>query len=302
MLRDTRITKVPDALDLIQHRWSTMSRDDLSQDEARRLALAAQGFDRPRPGGPVNATHLRRTIRQLGLIQLDFVNVVVPAHYQVPYSRLGPYERSRLDEIVYTRREFTEQWAHEASIVPMETWPLLRHRMETRRVRPYGFEKFLERNPEYVERVLGEVRTRGPLTADEVPLPDDDTHFLPSDWYWSVRRAVLEVHFGRGVLAVTERRPGFARVYDLAERVIAAEYHVRQVDRDESQRELLRPGRSRARRRHAGRPGRLLPHVGAGGEAPRRRAGRDGRTALGVRRGMACSCVSPSGSKIASPH
>src|SRR5258706_14382399 len=112
-----------------------MSRDDLSQDEARRLALAAQGFDRPRPRGPVNATHLRRTIRQLGLLQLDFVNVVVPAHYQVPFSRLGPYERSRLDEIVYKRREFTEQWGHEASIVPMENLPLFRHRTETGRVR-----------------------------------------------------------------------------------------------------------------------------------------------------------------------
>jgi uncharacterized protein len=217
-----------------------MSRDDFSQDEARRLALAAQGFDRPRPGGPVDETHLRRTIRQLGLLQLDFVNVVVPAHYQVPFSRLGPYERSRLDAVVYQRREFTEQWAHEASIVPVETWPLLRHRMETRRVRPYGFEKFLEQNPQYVQRVLDEVRARGPLTADELPPPDDGAHFLPSDWYWSVRRAVLEVHFGRGVLAVVERRPGFARVYDLAERVLSAEHHRRKVERDESQRELLR--------------------------------------------------------------
>src|SRR6195256_1865055 len=126
-----------------------MSRDDLSQDEARRLALAAQGFDRPRPSGPVDGTHLRRTIRQLGLLQLDFVNVVVPAHYQVPFSRLGPYERSRLDDIIYKRREFTEQWAHEASIVPVETWPLLRHRMAAHRVRPYGFEQFLTQNPEY---------------------------------------------------------------------------------------------------------------------------------------------------------
>ena len=217
-----------------------MSRDDLSQDEARRLALAAQGFDRPRPGGPVDGTHLRRTIRQLGLLQLDFVNVVVPAHYQVPCSRLGPYERSRLDEVVYQRREFTEQWAHEASIVPVETWPLLRHRMETRRVRPYGFEKFLEQNPEYVQRVLDEVRARGPLTADALPAPDSSAHFLPSDWYWSVRRAVLEAHFGRGVLAVVERRPGFARVYDLAERVLSAEHHGRQMERNESQRALLR--------------------------------------------------------------
>jgi uncharacterized protein YcaQ len=217
-----------------------MSRDTLSLDEARRIALAAQGFDRPRPRGPVDATHLRRTIRQLGLLQIDFVNVLVPAHYQVPFSRLGPYERSRLDDLVYRRREFTEQWAHEASIVPAETWPLLRHRRETRRIRPYGFEKFLEQNPDYVRRVLDEVRERGPLTADDLPLPDSDDHHLPSDWSWSVRRAVLEAHFTRGRLAVADRRPDFARAYDLPERVLPAEHHGRQVEREEAQRELLR--------------------------------------------------------------
>src|SRR3989442_525816 len=68
-----------------------MSRTSLSQGEARRIALAAQGFDRPRPSGPVNARDLRRTIRQLGLLQIDYVNVLAPAHYQVLFSRLGPY-------------------------------------------------------------------------------------------------------------------------------------------------------------------------------------------------------------------
>jgi uncharacterized protein YcaQ len=96
-----------------------MSRDHLSLSEARRIALAAQGFDRPRPTGAVALSHIRRTIRQLGLLQIDYVNVLVPAHYQVLFSRLGPYKRSRLDDLIYRRREFTEQWAHEASIVPV---------------------------------------------------------------------------------------------------------------------------------------------------------------------------------------
>src|SRR5713101_3998767 len=127
-----------------------MPRTDLSLSEARRIALAAQGFDRPRPGSRVGVSHLRRVVRQLGLLQIDYVNVLVPAHYQVPYSRLGPYKQSHLDDLVYRRREFTEQWAHEASIVPVESWPLLRHRRETHRVRPYGFESFLEEQAEYV--------------------------------------------------------------------------------------------------------------------------------------------------------
>src|SRR5207302_10769306 len=143
--------------------------DTLSLAEARRLALAAQGFDRPRPAGPVGAAHLRRVVRRLGLLQIDFVNVVAPAHYQVPFSRLGPYAPARLDGLIYGQREFTEQWAHEASILPVEHWPLLRHRMDVHRVRPYGFETFLARHPTYADWVLGEVRARGPLVAADLP-------------------------------------------------------------------------------------------------------------------------------------
>src|SRR5438067_8246013 len=149
-----------------------MPQDHLSLGEARRIALAAQGFDRPRPTRQVSAHNLRRTIRQLGLLQIDYVNVLLPAHYQVPFSRLGPYERSCLDDLVYRRREFTEQWAHEASIVPADAWPLLHHRREAHRVRPYGFESFLGQNPGYAARALEEVRARGPLTADDLPDPD----------------------------------------------------------------------------------------------------------------------------------
>jgi uncharacterized protein YcaQ len=217
-----------------------MSRDDLSLNEARRLALAAQGFDRPRPGGRAGASHLRRTIRQLGLLQIDYVNVLVPAHYQVPFSRLGPYDRSCLDDLVYRRRDFTEQWAHEASILPVESWPLLRHRMENHRVRPYGFESFLGQNPDYVKRVLDEVSARGPLAADDLPEPEGTPSRIPGAWHGSYPRAVLEAHFGRGLLAVAHRRPNFARAYDLAERVLPAEQHGRQVGREEAQRELLR--------------------------------------------------------------
>jgi uncharacterized protein YcaQ len=218
-----------------------MAPESLSLSEARRLALAAQGFTYPRPSGPVDAGHLGRVIRQLGLLQIDFVNVLLPAHYQVPFSRLGPYERSRFDDLVYRQRQFTEQWAHEASILPVESWPLLRHRMENHRVRPWGFESFLEQNPAYVARVLQEVRTRGPLTADDLPEPDGFVgQKIPGAWHGSFPRAVLEAHFGRGVLAVADRRPNFARVYDLAERLLPAKHHTRRLEREDAQRELLR--------------------------------------------------------------
>jgi uncharacterized protein YcaQ len=216
---------------------------DLSLSEARRIALAAQGFDRPRPSGPVTAQHFRRTVRQLGVLQIDFVNVLVPAHYLVPFSRLGAYDRSRFDEVVYRKREFTEQWAHEASIIPVETWPLLRYRMETHRVRPWGFEKFMRQHPEYVEGVLEEVRKRGPLAADELPKVDGIPglrQLIPGAWSRSVEHATLEAHFGRGLLAVAKRRPDFSRVYELSERLIPAQHYACKVERAEAQRELLR--------------------------------------------------------------
>ncbi len=219
-----------------------MSPNVLALDEARRIALAAQGLDRPRPGGRVGARHLRRVLRQLGLLQIDYVNVLVPSHYLVLFSRLGCYEKSLLNDLVYKRREFTEQWAHEASIVPVERWPLLRHRRETHRVRPWGFEKFLEKHAEYVERVLDEVRARGPLTAEDLPALEGTPRRLTDRWGWgrAVLRQVLEAHFGRGLLAVVGRRPNFARVFDLAERVIPPEHYRRMMEREEAQRELLR--------------------------------------------------------------
>jgi uncharacterized protein len=217
-----------------------MSLNDLSLSDARRVALAAQGFDRPRPSGRVSTRDLRRTVRQLGLLQIDYVNVLVPAHYQVPYSRLGPYEKSLLDDLVYRRREFTEQWAHEASIVPVESWPLLRHRMESFRVRPWGFQSFLEQNAEYVAWILEEVRTRGPLAADDMAEQEGIPQRIPVGWHSSVARAVLEAHFARGILAVAQRRPDYARTFDLTERLIAQKHHGRQIGREEAQRELLR--------------------------------------------------------------
>ena len=216
-----------------------MPRDDLSLSAARRIALAAQGFDRARPAR-VDARHLRRVVRQLGLLQIDYVNVLGPAQYQVLFSRLGPYEKSRADDLLYRAGEFTEVWAHEASILPVESWPLLRHRREGHRVRPWGFEKILEQNRKYVEWVLDEVRARGPLTANDLKEPDGVPRRQGTWWNRSVPRLVLEGHFGLGRVAVTQRLPDFSREYDLASRVVPREPYRREVGLEESQRELLR--------------------------------------------------------------
>jgi len=217
-----------------------VARDSLSVSEARRIALAAQRFDRPRPAGRVDLRHLRGTIGRLGLIQLDFVNVVVPAHYQVLFSRLGPYDRSLLDRLAYRRRELTEQWAHEASLVPVELWPHLAHRREDHPPRPWRLDGFLDQHPGYVDSVLAEIDRRGSLAAEDLTVPDGVSRRLDGSWYGTVPRALLENLFGRGLLAVAERRANMARVFDRSERLIPPAQHERRINREEAQRELVR--------------------------------------------------------------
>jgi uncharacterized protein YcaQ len=215
-----------------------MSKESISLQEARRIALGAQGFDQPRPTSVAKAD-VAAVIRRLGLVQLDFVNVTGPAHYQVIFSRLGKYDRKLLDDLVYRSGEFTEQWAHEASIVPIETWPLLRFRMATFRLRPYNYEKIIRKCPGYPESVLEAVRARGPLTAAEVHHPEGAVRRIPGSWHGSVPRATLEAHFARGLLAIADRLPTFARVYELAERRIAHPHFTHAVPHDEARRRLL---------------------------------------------------------------
>ena len=213
---------------------------DLSLAEARRLALRSQGFGLPRPRRAPREADLAATVRRIGLLQIDYVTVVVPAQYQVLFARHGPFDRALLDALLFRRRDLVEQWAHEASIVPVEAWPLLAHRRETHRARPWGFQKFLSANPGYVAAALDAIRSRGPLSADDLPDPEGHPARLEHSWYGSVRRATLEALFGSGVLAVAGRRPDFARLYDLAERVIPAAHAGAAVERHAAEREMLR--------------------------------------------------------------
>jgi len=216
-----------------------MTMRKISLGQARRIALAAQGFDRPRPAGEVDIRHIRRAIRQMGLLQLDFVNVLVPAHYLVLYSRLGAYERARLNHLVYQKREFTEQWAHEASIVPMEVWPLLEYRRQDYQPWPNSPITKLKGKSKYLAQVLDLIVNNGAVTSQDLP-PVPGPQRRPGDWHRSLPRWALECHFGRGEVAVADRLPNFQRVYDLPERLIDAQHLERRVSRDDAQRELLR--------------------------------------------------------------
>jgi uncharacterized protein YcaQ len=216
-----------------------MTLRNISLAQARRIALAAQGFDRPRPQGGVDIRHLRRAIRQMGLLQLDFVNVLVPAHYLVLYSRLGAYDRARLHHLVYQRREFTEQWAHEASIVPMELWPLLEFRRQGYRPWPNSPIMKLKGKSKYLSQVLNLINENGSMTSRDLP-PMRGPKRRPGDWHRSLPRWALECHFGCGEVAVADRLPNFQRVYDLPQRLIDARHLEKRVSRESAQRELLR--------------------------------------------------------------
>lgn len=211
----------------------------LSIREARRIALAAQGFDRPRSAASPDARHFRHALESLGLLQLDFVNVLMPAHFLILWSRIGSYDRSRFERFVYTRGEFTEQWAHEACIAPARCWPLLEHRRRAYRIHAHNPLRKLRNRTAYLDAVLDQVQNRGPVTANDLP-PVPGPRRNPGDWHRSIPRWALEYHFGRGKLAVARRLPNFQRVYDLPERILADEHLSRAVSDVDARRDLLR--------------------------------------------------------------
>ena len=208
---------------------------DLSRDEARRIALAAQGFAEPKPSGRIDIRHLRRVMSRVELLQIDTVNVLVRAHYLPLFARLGPYPMSLLDEAVYERRELFEAWAHAASLARVERYPLLRRRMEGDR-RYRWMRRWADRNARYVNAILDEVRRRGPITAAEL---EDPGRRGDDFWVRTEGKVALEWLFLEGTL-LCAARPNFARAYDLAERVLPREVLERPApDEQDAQRELL---------------------------------------------------------------
>jgi uncharacterized protein YcaQ len=216
------------------------SRQRLSAAEARRLALAAQGFANPRLDGEPDGWALRRVFGHVAQLQIDSVNVLERAHYLPLFSRLGPYRRSLVDDAAYRApRRLFEYWGHEASLLPVETQPLLRWRMERAADDAWGGMIRIQRDrPDLVEAVFERVRDHGPLTAAD--LTDETPRRTGPWWDWSDSKRAVEWLFWTGRITSAGRR-NFQRLYAVPERVLPKRVLATPTpDPADAQRELVR--------------------------------------------------------------
>lgn len=218
----------------------------LSAVQARRIAVAAQGFAEAKPNGTVTRAHLRRLISRIHVLQLDSVSVAVRAHYAPVFSRLGPYNRDVLDRAAWAHsarspRLLVEYWAHEAALMAVDDWPLMRWRMRQYRHGRWGTH-IVKANLELADKIVEAVADLGPSTAGQIEEYLATGPRGPRGHWWGSRtdtKWVAEALFAAGTLT-TATRVGFARHYDLAERVLPGEVVAREVTEEDAVRELVR--------------------------------------------------------------
>lgn len=209
----------------------------LTISQARRIALAAQGFNRPRPAGRIDVRHFRRVIDDIHLLQLDSVIVAVRAHYMPMFSRLGAYDRAALDRWI-NGPEMFEYLAHVASVMPTGDLPLMKHRMRNRKA--YSNSRELMRtHPEYFDQVYEEVAEHGPLTVSDLSDPGSRTGPW---WGHGHGKVALDWLYVTGRLTIRGRTPNFVSIYDLPERVFPPALLDQDMSREDAEREMLRRG------------------------------------------------------------
>jgi uncharacterized protein YcaQ len=221
---------------------SPRKRVRFSAAEARRIALAAQGFALPRPRLP-SRRHFKALLERLGLVQIDSVNVLVRAHYMPFFSRLGPYPTEWLDEAAYhpRKRSLFEYWGHEASLIRLDLLSYLGWRMQRsstgqgvwRSVRNIPIEQ-----PELIRRIEAEIRDRGPMSAGQLEKVLLTGRRTAGWWGWSDCKRAVEWLFWTGRLTTAGRR-NFERVYGLTEQVFP-HFRPEEVSEIDAHRMLIR--------------------------------------------------------------
>ncbi|MGZ4676486.1 MAG: winged helix-turn-helix domain-containing protein [Acidimicrobiia bacterium] len=192
---------------------------ELSPAQARRMVLAAQGFSDPRPAGRVDRRHVRRVFDRVGLIQIDSVNVLVRSQELPLFARLGPHPRDLLPRML-DAGELFEYWAHEASLLPIETLPWFRWQMDAGFIRWAGLRRMATEHPDVVERIHAEVAARGPIAPSDIA--DREGRSGPW-WGWDNTQRAFAVLFAWGKISA-RRRGNFEREYDLLHRMLPAEH------------------------------------------------------------------------------
>lgn len=195
--------------------------DSLSIEQARRLALAAQGLTGPSRrsrNGPAGAAALRGVLRRVGAIQIDSINVVARSHELVLAARGGAHDPAAFERLVYRRHAGFEYWGHAASFLPIETYRLFLPRMARLAASTRGwFADVRRKHAGLYDPILARIRAEGPLAASDFR---EETGPRRGTWWdWAPAKHVLEDLFDRGVLMVHDR-VRFERRYDLAERVL----------------------------------------------------------------------------------
>ena len=191
----------------------------------------------PRPTATVDRRHLRRVLRDIGLLQIDSVNVVCRSHYLPLFTRLGPYDPSVLDKAA-ADNELVEGWIHEATFLPAEDHRLFEWRRQEAadlNVRPKT-KQWVAENLGFIDEVLKRVRADGPVAARHF----EEKNVKRGPWWgWGDAKMALEWLFRIGEVG-SVRTPQFERHYDLMERVLPADAAALPVpDRDEAHRTLL---------------------------------------------------------------
>ncbi|WP_419819328.1 winged helix-turn-helix domain-containing protein [Glaciibacter flavus] len=210
--------------------------DSVSPALARRVALAAQGFGRPHPPA-VGTRQLNGVIDRLQLLQLDSVNVFERSHYLPVFARLGAYDKGLLDRLTFPRSgRYVEYWAHEAAIIPVETWPLMRWRMQVYRDYFAQDGGWADANRPMLAWLRDELAANGPLPASAI---EHESNVRRGPWWgWSDVKRGLEVLFRQGDV-VTAGRMRFERTYALPEQVLPSSILERVVSREDAHAQLI---------------------------------------------------------------
>ena len=193
--------------------------DELTIVEARSLALAAQGFDKPRTKTKSTTADAVVVIKKLGVIQIDSVNVLVRSQELPLFSRLGDHDRNAISKATSHRKIF-EYWGHEAAHLPVELHPVFRFKMHAARsgkLKHWGLTSFYADNKAFVRRILKHVEINGSTSARDL---STRTTKKSSWWDWDEAKTALEYLFLTGELMSCGRGSDFARVYDTPERVL----------------------------------------------------------------------------------